>query len=379
MNPSFSAILNCSRWLATGAVVLYHVRFLLFASYDQVHDKGFLVKLYYFVTSLGHEGFVLYMVASGMLLGGLSLRRWTRQGQNAWRDVVHKAVWFYALLVPGLLIGGALDIAGSCVLQCTGVYGYFGQFNPDFSLVAVSENLLPLQRFMVPGLGSNAMLYLLAYECWAYLALAGFMLPGRRPLGVLAGLAIAAEGVILAPEFFGYLALWMLGALLYRHREQLSRHIPLGLAVAMFAVTLLTSRVLGARLSQEPAHFVLVMRTLLDLQFGLGLMLLLLALSCRRREKRVWPLLLWRLNRFFPSANSVILASHFPFMMFLVAVTSHSLAVPIAGQPRTVVFVLFGVLVVAIYAYAWLLSRLALRLVRLLPRRGGLPGAVAPA
>lgn len=368
MKTSFTTLLSCSRWLAVFAVVLYHVRFLLFAPYDNVQDKGLLVQLYYLVTSLGHEGFVLYMLASGMLLGGLSLRRWSQQGPNAWRDVAHKSLWFYSFLVPALLIGGILDFAGSCVWKCTGVYAYFGQFSPDFSFKAVTGNLFPVQRFIVPGLGSNTMLYLLAYECWSYLAFAAFVLPGRRWTSMIVGLALVLEGAVLAPEFLGYLILWVMGAAAFHYRAVLTLRMPRGLPFIIFIATLSASRLIGAQLAGLPEHVVLVARTLLDLQLGVGLTILLLALGRGQSQGGVWQQRIWRLNRRFPTASSVILASHFPLMMFVVATTSHSFGMPIAGAPRPVVFAFSCALIIVLYAYAWCLSRLAIRLVRLVPR-----------
>jgi hypothetical protein len=261
-----------------------------------------------------------------------------------------------------------LDLAGSCLLKCTGVYAYFGQFSPDFSFRAVTANLLPVQRFIVPGLGSNTMLYLLAYECWAYLAFAASVLLRRRWAGWLAGAALALEGVALAPEFLGYLVLWVMGAVVFQNRHRLAQCMPRSLALTVFAATLLVSRLAGAHVSSLPEHFVLLGRTALDLQFGVGLTCLLLALDTKGAQHRGWRLQLWRLNRRFPTANSIILASHFPLMMFIVAVASHSLAVPIAGQPNPVGYALFCLLIIALYVYSWGLSRLAMLLVRLVPR-----------
>lgn len=378
MNKHFVTMLGWWRWLAAFAVVLYHVRFILLAPYDEVAEKGALLNLFYFGTSLGHEGFVLYMLVSGMLLGGLSLRRWQLQGAHAWRDIAHKALWFYAFLVPGLLLGGLLDLTGHCELRGTGTYAYFDQFTPDFSLRAVAENLLPVQRFIVPGLGSNSMLYLLAYECWAYLAFAAFILPGRRRTGVAMAAFVAVVGSILAPEFTGYLLLWVMGAAVYHNRLRLQRKLGLAPAFIIFIASLATSRVIGSRLSEVPEQFVLLVRTLLDLQFGLGLTCLLLALGSARLYRSGRSLLLWRLSRGFPAANSVIFACHFPLMMFAVAAASRMLGVPIAGQPQPLLFALFGLVVALIYAYAWALSRLARWLVRSLgPARGGQVAPIA--
>lgn len=366
MDTSFTKKLSGCRWIAVFAVVMYHVRFLLFAGYDQVHDKGLWLKLFYFTTSLGHEGFVLYMLVGGMLLGGLSSRRWSRQGRHAWRDVLHKALWFYAFLLPALLLGGLFDLNGSCELRDTGVYAYFDQFTADFSWKALTENLLPVQRFIVSGLGSNAMLYLLAYECWAYIAFAAFMLFGRRWAGATAGGAIALQGVVLAPEFLGYLLLWLMGAFTFRHRARFTMRLPRGVPFLIFLVSLLVSRGVGAHLGGLPPHGLLVARTLLDLQFGVSVAVLLFA-SARDNGRGRWDGPLWRINRRFPSASSVIVAAHFPFMMFVVAWSSRNLQAPIAAQPQPLLFVLFLGAVMAIYGYAWGISLIAQQLLIMLP------------
>jgi hypothetical protein len=372
MDRSLATTLSWSRWIAVFAVVLYHVRFLLFASYENVHGAGLALKAFYFATSLGHEGFVLYIVASGMLLGGLSARRWVRQGHNAWRDVGHKALWFYAFLLPALLLGGLFDLDGSCALRSTGVYAYFDQFTPNFSMKTIAENLLPVQRFIVPGLGSNAMLYLLAYECWAYSAFAAFMLLGRGWAGGALGAAIALTGAVLAPEFFGYLVLWLTGAYVFVHRAKLRIRLPRGVASLICLASLLVSRLLGAHLDGLAPHVLLVARTLLDLQFGIGVVGLLLASECAPPRPRC-DSLLWRLNRHFPSANSVLLAAHFPFMMFVVAWASHWLRIPIAAQPRPQLFALFFGVIVAIYAYGWGIALIAQQMIAMLRRWRGSP------
>jgi hypothetical protein len=366
MNKSFSTAASCARWCAVVAVVLYHVRFLLFAGYDHVHDRGLLLKLFYLVTGIGHEGFVVYMVTSGILLGGLSLQRWPRQGRMALRDVGHKAVWFYACLLPTLLLGGLLDIAGVHFLSGTRVYAYFDLFSPNFSLKNVTENLLPVQRFIVPGLGSNAMLYLLAYECWAYLACAALVLLPRHA-GLLAGTAVAVTGTVLAPEFLGYLLLWAMGALAFHFRNRLVAPIGRGPAVLMLLASLLLSRLMSPHDDELPPHLVTLLQLVIDFQLGICVTLLLLASSSVQLRAGMGRQL-WRIHRRLPAGGSIILASHFPFMMCVTAVLSRVLAVPIAGEPRPIRFALFAVQVVAIGLYGWLMSVVAHKLVRVWKR-----------
>lgn len=362
------SIIGLSRWLAVFMVVMYHVRFLLFVGYDQVLHKGPLLKLFYFLTGLGHEGFVVYMLLSGVTLGGLSYRRWRRQGQAMWRDLGRKSIWFYSLLVPALVAGGLLDLAGSRGFSGAGVYAHFDQFSQDLTLRAFAANLLMVQRLVVPGLGSNSMLYILSYECWSYLTLAAFFLLGGRTLGVMVASAIAVAGAALKPEFFGYFVLWMIGFLIFQlgKRPQLRLSRPVGLLV--FAAALLGSRLGGANLALIPERLVPLVRMLLDLQFGLGLALLMMAGLHRSNEPgrgAWWRSLAWRLNRRFAGANTVIFATHFPFMMFTVACADSLQPGSIGGQPSWRTFVFFALMVGAIYLYAFWFTKLISRIARL--------------
>jgi hypothetical protein len=116
-----------------------------------------------------------------------------------------------------------------------------------------------------------------------------------------------------------------------------------------------------------PPHLITIFQILVDFQFGVGVSLLLLALGNLQLRRTGAAVLLWRLNRRLPSGSSVILACHFPFMMFAVAVASRAFAIPIAGEPRFILFVLFAGQVIAICSYGLLMSSVSQRLVRLRP------------
>jgi hypothetical protein len=76
------------------------------------------------------------------------------------------------MLLPGLLLGAALDAAGMRFFNGAGIYTAF----PDFSSVTLTNasllgNLLMLRPFVVPTFGSNGMLYLLSYLFWSFILL----------------------------------------------------------------------------------------------------------------------------------------------------------------------------------------------------------------
>jgi hypothetical protein len=373
VNSGFQARVNLMRLLAAGMAVIYHVRFLLFAGYPEVSEKSLPLTLFYFVTSLGHEAFVMYMVISGVALGGLSIQRW-RHGVDPEVDLLRRSAWFYCLLTPALLLGGALDFIGTRALAHPEVYAYFTMFSPSLDLRAFAGNMLMLQRFVVAGLGSITMLYLLAYECWAYLALAALFVLGKRSrtLGWCAAIAVAWAGSELAPEFLGYLLLWIMGIgvgwLGYNTKVRFQRRYGMPICV----IGLLVSRWGGAHVEQVPEALIPAARMALDLLFGASFALL--TVSWLTAGPKQAPILwlrraAWRLNRWFSGASFVLFATHFPFMMFVVAAASAEFHVPIGGQPGAFAFAMFGATVAAIYLYAYVFSAVASRLARTVRRR----------
>lgn len=368
IDNGFQARISLTRWLAAWLAVIYHVRFLLFAAYPDVSGKSLMLTLFYFVTSLGHEAFVIYMVVSGLALGGPSVRRW-RRGVDPRADLLRRATWFYCLLTPALLLGGAFDLIGSRALARPDVYAYFDMFSPALDLAAFAGNLLMLQRFVVPGLGSNAMLYLLAYECWAYITLAVWFVLGKRhrALGWGGAVALAGLGGALAPEFLGYLLLWMMGAGVGWLGYNTGVRFPRRYGTPLFVAGLLLSRWCGAQVEQLPEALVPAARIALDLLFGASFALLTVCWLAAPAFKAPTPLqrrAAWWLNRWFSGASFVLFITHFPFMMFIVAVASSLFHVPIGGQPGALAFALFGATLVAIYAYAYAFAAVASRLAR---------------
>ncbi|WP_456450343.1 hypothetical protein [Hydrogenimonas sp.] len=74
ITPLVSNFLHFSKWLAALVVVLSHVRAVSFPSFDNLGESGIFWKLFYFITSLGHEAVIVFFVLSGYLIGGEILR-----------------------------------------------------------------------------------------------------------------------------------------------------------------------------------------------------------------------------------------------------------------------------------------------------------------
>jgi peptidoglycan/LPS O-acetylase OafA/YrhL len=366
------------RWLAVLIAVSYHIRFLLFADYGHLRHVSHPLQFFYFVTSLGHEAFVVYMVLSGLLLGELSYRRWQRPNADPWPALLRKLRALYLLLVPALLAGGVFDVVGSKAFAAAGIYDTLPQFAPShLSHGTLAGNLLMLQDILVPGYGSNAMLFLLAYECWAYLILVAAMLGGRaRVPGQMLACLMAVAIVGFAPQFLGYLLPWLAGFGVARIGASKRPRLPAWLGCGLLAAALAGSRFYGARLANMPEATVLTARVLLDWAVAFGLCAYLLSLygARVRRKPAGWAK---RLGRSLGRLSLPIYAVHYPFMLFVAAGANTLLGMPLHAQPSFAGFMRFALAIASIYLFALFMAWLVRLLAAVLDKPGALalPGA----
>lgn len=311
------------QWGAAFIAVCYHLRFLLFADYAHVRHRGIVLIAFYFLSSLGHEAFLVYMGTSGLLFGALSMPRGRAGGGAAALDALSVRLRsLYFLLVPALLLGGLLDALGSTAFADSGVYGMVPQFQPEhLSARTLAGNLLLLQDVAVQGYGSNAMLFLLTYEWWACAACTAYALgrgsgPGR---GLLAWMSVAGTMAYLAPQFCGYAGAWLAGLAASRSGAWARGRIAAPRGVVCCIVAIVISRLAGARLATMPQELVPAGRVLLDIAASFGIGAYLLSLHEGAVARQLLPLrLLQHLTRLAPA----LLALHFPMMLFVVAVAS---------------------------------------------------------
>jgi hypothetical protein len=246
MPNRFISFLLVSRWACVIVALMYHVRFLLFVDYADVHAKTGWTKLFYFLTGLGHESFAVFFVLDGILTGRALLQH--PPGAAAGRH----AMALYRLLLPGLVLGAVLDVVGARFFNGSGVYTAY----PAFSTVTLSAasllgNLAMLQPFAVPTFGSNGMLYLLSYLFWSLVLLA-LVLRARRLVRIL---LLAAAALLLPPQFLIWAATWCVGVAVAWFGAARDARPPLPAAMAGLTGALLLSRIVGAHTHLLPPPF----------------------------------------------------------------------------------------------------------------------------
>jgi hypothetical protein len=223
------------------------------------------------------------------------------------------------------------------------------------------------------------MLFLPAYEWWAYLVLAVFSQTwhGGARRGLLAAAPLVVVLGLLAPAFLGFFAAWLAGFAVARAGAQLKGKVPPPLGVGVFLGALLASRLSGSHLPGISPGLVTAARIALDLLVALALCLMLLSLygDGSRQGRALLPGLL-RAQRWLVRLSLPVYASQFPVALFTVAAASALLRLPLHAQPSPSGFGFFALVVVAVYLFAYLVWSF-LRGVHLL-RRGTFDGAGDP-
>ena len=228
-----SVHLDALRGFAAFSVLLNHWRDALFVDYSQLSHPNPLLAGAYLMARLGHQWVIVFFVLSGYLVGGGVLRS-IREGHWSWRGYLFRRLTrLYIVLVPALILGGAMDWAGMHLPGTDAVYGgnagmhdLMTDVHGTLNLPTLAANSVFLQTITLPGncgheiptLGSNRPLWSLSNEFWYYLAfpMAFLALLGVRSWPARVGLGLGA----LALGWFVGLPIvllgipWLLGALI---------------------------------------------------------------------------------------------------------------------------------------------------------------------
>lgn len=240
---------------------------------DYRPTASLLVRAGYFLAGFAHSAVILFFVLSGYWIA----RSVTVRVERGWRwddYLIDRVARLGVVLVPALVLGGALDWIGYRMLDLPTHHGLTGAwvFTQDLSQSLTGQalvgNLLFLQHLIVPPFGSNGPLWSLAFEFWYYLWFPALYLAWRhrRPGIALVSLAVAFANPEIA---FGFLS-WLCGAALHGAERcwperRLPRWSPVAAGLLCLAA-LLWGRTgdFGAEDPLEAATFALFLFTLLS-------------------------------------------------------------------------------------------------------------------
>jgi peptidoglycan/LPS O-acetylase OafA/YrhL len=197
------------------------------------HPNPVLAALY-FVANLGHQWVIVFFVLSGYLVGGSVLRSFQAERWSWRKYLLIRLTRLYVVLLPALILGGAIDWAGMHLpgaghiyTEPSGEHALLRKGQPTLTLPVLAENVLFLQNTTLPGwggapmvtFGSNGALWSLSNEFWYYIAfpllviaLTGTKSPLKR---ACCGLAALVLGWLVGHLMVVLFLPWLMGVAIH--------------------------------------------------------------------------------------------------------------------------------------------------------------------
>lgn len=363
MNKRFVSFLVVSQWASAVIALMYHVRFLLFVNYDAVNAKTSLSKAFYFFTGLGHESFAVFFILDGIAVA--LLLHGSRAKVVDRRAISRRLCSVYSMVLPGLLLGGCLDILGWHLFNCSGVYTGFPELSTfSLSYTSLIGNMFMLQPFLVPTFGSNSMLFLLSYLFWCFILLVLFLLTTRlrKPYGRCVQMVLLAVVVWIMPdEFLRWAAIWLLGIAVVVLGESFLFKPPITGACVFLAVTLVMSRLLDADENLTMASYKYWIDEYRYFLVAISFATLAWAMYPNQRHetrRELLALVIDGLGGRTRQAASFTFFYHFPIAMLLVAASSALSLLPLIQQPTLERYAAFACLIIACLGFTTIIARM---------------------
>lgn len=360
VHPRLSTTLDCLRWIAAGMVVVSHARNMVFAGWSTLaDDQHTAVKAaFYLFTAFGHQAVIVFFVLSGFLVGGSVVNDLRRQRFSFARYLVNRVSRLYVVLVPALLLGWCCDLIGSNWFNAQGVYTHAWPqllWSMDYPVVErlsagiAVANLFNLQTIFAPTFGSNGPLWSLANEFWYYILFPLCLAPFMRwhSWGVRGALVLIAAAVVVLihPDILIYGAVWALGVGIRFLPRPL---VPWTWASALLALVMV---VISARLPHWRDGIELLADGLLALAIGN------LLLTLMHHARPDVGLAGGRLHAVLADFSYSLYLLHFPLLVLLCAASQSWFGIGLSMTPSGwLPFAFMALVVVLMYAYAWLTS-----------------------
>lgn len=333
--------LNFLRWVSALLVVLGHLRSFLFVSYYQQNDTSLFTKVFYFLTGFGHQAVMFFFVISGFLVGGKVLEKYFSKSVNkifVLDYFIKRFSRIYVVLIPVLILGAILDYYGSINFKEL----YTNQFQisamnfnvlEQLSIQNFIGNLLNLQTITVETLGSNGPLWSLAYE-WSYYVI--FILFFINRFTMLLAIALMLTIFSFNSDVVIYFSIWIFGAVTILINKRLINEYLSGMILILVLV-----------LSRKVAGFEI------DLLLALSLCLFLNAIRNKSTDSKV--IVFKRVNYFLAESSYTLYLAHMPIIVFILSVLHIYEINLIAMSPSKESYLLYGVLLLSIYVYVYVL------------------------
>lgn len=258
--------LDALRGVAAFSVLLNHWRDAFYVDYSALPHHNLFFAAAYLAAGLGHQWVIVFFVMSGYLVGGSVLRSMDA-GKWSWRGyLLARMTRLYIVLLPALLLGGAIDWAGmhmagtgSLYAGHSGMHALTENVHLTLTLPMLLGNMLFLQTAALPAVlghsistfGTNGPLWSLCNEFWYYVAFPiGVMLFAREKalwMRIVCVLSLVAWGCLVGREIALLGIPWLMGVFIgslpeFPARGRVSRSIAMVSALMLLVAGLVLDK-----------------------------------------------------------------------------------------------------------------------------------------
>jgi peptidoglycan/LPS O-acetylase OafA/YrhL len=312
-------------------VCLGHLRNAILVDYTELTHSNIALKVFYFLTSLGHQAVIVFFVLSGYFVGGAVLRTGSK---FTWSDyLISRLTRLWVVLIPCLFITWMIGLIVEHNTPSVILGSYFeswhsgpkfGEYSDGFN--TLWANIFFMQTIIAPVFGLNSPLWSLANEFWYYILFPLLLtVIGRLYIKNYFALFASLFSIIILIFFLPKTILtsffiWMLGV---------------GAYVCQFKIKLLRQGAISSLLIVAFLLFILAIMTSKlsswsnvtliepDFMIGLSFAFLCLILSNVSFPETRWPLLAKYTINLSEISYSLYL-SHFPLVILIASVIYQS-------------------------------------------------------
>jgi peptidoglycan/LPS O-acetylase OafA/YrhL len=213
-------------------VCLGHLRNAMLVDYSALIHPNIAIKVFYVLTSLGHQAVMVFFVLSGYFVGGAVLRS---KAQFSWGNyLTTRLTRLWVVLMPCLFITWAVGLIiayyAPSVLTGVNVDSWhsgpkLGEYSTSFNTLLA--NIFFMQTIAAPVFGLNSPLWSLANEFWYYLlfpltlAFVGVLKPSSYLTRIVTFILVVILLLCLPKDMLLSFLIWMMGVGVYVAQPQI--------------------------------------------------------------------------------------------------------------------------------------------------------------
>ncbi|XNS97670.1 acyltransferase family protein [Vibrio cyclitrophicus] len=211
--------LDISRGVCVLLVVIGHFRSFLFVDYSDVESVNIFTIAFYFLTSQGHFGVIIFFVISGYLCGGRYLKN---KNDFLIDEYLKKRLSrVYVVLVPSIVLTFFLDYIGLSL----NIESYYGSVSDIASITYHVDESINWYNFISTIFlvnkheyifGSNTPLWSLSYEMYFYVLFALLMcvFSNKKTHRAICCVLFFMSALFMGKEFLAYYFIWAIGLMI---------------------------------------------------------------------------------------------------------------------------------------------------------------------